>query len=92
MRALGRKFRVHDELRPGASPEQLLQLAGWPSARAPVLIVGHQPTLGQTIARVLGLQAPDCAVKRGAVWWLRSREREGQQQALVVTVQTAELL
>ena len=92
VRALGRKFRVHDELRPGASPEQLLQLAGWPSARAPVLIVGHQPTLGQTIARVLGLQAPDCAVKKGAVWWLRSREREGQQQALVVTVQTAELL
>ena len=90
--ALGRKYKLHDELQPGASPEQLLQLAGWPNGKAPVLIVGHQPTLGQTIARVLGLQAPDCAVKKGAVWWLRSREREGQQQALVVTVQTAELL
>ena len=92
VRALGRKYRLHDELRPGASPEQLLQLAGWPTARSPVLIVGHQPTLGQTVSRVLGMEDPECSVKKGAVWWLRSREREGQQQAVVVTVQTAELL
>ena len=91
-KALGRRYRPCPELVPGCAPATLLALADWPHAPAPVLIVGHQPTLGQTIARVLGLQAPDCAVKKGAVWWLRSREREGQQQALVVSVQTAELL
>lgn len=90
--ALGRKYKLHDELRPGASPEQLLQLAGWPNARAPVLIVGHQPTLGETIARLLGMHESECSVRKGAVWWLRSRERNGQQQTVVVTVQTAELL
>lgn len=92
VRALARKYRLHDELRPGASPEQLLQLAGWPTARAPVLIVGHQPTLGETISRVLGMDAAECSVKKGAVWWLRSRERDGQLQAVVVTVQTADML
>lgn len=90
--ALGRKYKLHDEIRPGASPEQLLQLAGWPSAKGPVLVVGHQPTLGETIARLLGMAAGECSVKKGAIWWLRSRERDGELQTVVVTVQTAELL
>ncbi len=90
--ALGRKYKLHDELRPGASPEQLLQLAGWPSAKAPVLIVGHQPTLGETIARLLGMAEGECSVKKGSVWWLRSRERDGQLQTVVLTVQVADLL
>ena len=92
VRARGRKYRLCDELRPGASPEQLLQLVGWPLAKAPVLVVGHQPTLGETISRVLGLAEPECSVKKGAVWWLRSRERESGLQTVVVTVQAAELL
>ncbi len=91
-RALGRKYRLHDELRPGANPDQLLLLAGWPLARAQVLIVGHQPTLGQTISRLLGMADAECSMKKGSVWWLRNREREGQSQVTVVTVQTAELL
>ena len=90
--ALGRKYKLHDELRPGASPEQLLQLAGWPQAKVPVLIVGHQPTLGETVARLLGMAEGECSVKKGSIWWLRSRERDGQLQTVVVTVQTAELL
>lgn len=90
--ALGRKYKLHDELRPGASPEQLLQLAGWPSAKTPVLIVGHQPTLGETIARLLGMAEGECSVKKGSVWWLRSRERDGQLQTVVLTVQVADLL
>ena len=92
VRALGRKYKLHDELRPGASPEQLLQLAGWPGSKAPVLVVGHQPTLGETVSRLMGMAEPECAVKKGAVWWLRSREREGELQTVIVTVQTAELL
>lgn len=92
VRALQRKYRLHDELRPGASPEQLLALAGWPHGKAPVLIVGHQPTLGETVARLLGLPERECAVRKGAVWWLRSRERDGQLQTVVLTVQSPDLL
>lgn len=90
--ALERRYKTRDELLPGATPDALLQVAGWPDAKGPVLIVGHQPTLGQTIARLLGLSETDCAVKKGAVWWLRNRERAGALQTVVVTVQTAELL
>lgn len=80
------------ELAPGATPEQLLALVGWPDGKSTVLVVGHQPTLGQTIARLLGLQVSECTVRKGTVWWLRSRERDGQPQTLLVAVQSPELL
>ena len=90
--ALECKFKPCDELLPGATPETLLQLADWPAGDKPVLIVGHQPTLGQTIARLLDMAEAECPVKKGALWWLRQRERDGAPQTLVVTVRTAELV
>ncbi|CDS49337.1 Phosphohistidine phosphatase SixA [Polaromonas sp. CG9_12] len=90
--ALGRKFKIRSELAPGATPEALLEVVQWPVARVPVLVIGHQPTLGQTVARLLGLVENDCAFKKGAVWWLRTRERNGQVQAVVVSVQSPDFL
>lgn len=89
--ALGRKFRTRDELLPGADPEAVLALAVWPLGRTPVVVIGHQPTLGQVIAGLLGLPDPECPMKKGAIWWLRHRERAGVQQNLLVTIQTPEL-
>ena len=90
--ALGRKYKIRSELAPDATAEQLLELVQWPSARSPILLVGHQPTLGQTIAQLLGLQESECPVKKGALWWLRSRDRDGLNQTVVVTVQSPEVL
>jgi phosphohistidine phosphatase len=90
--ALGRKFKIRAELGPDALPTQLLELVQWPINKLPILVIGHQPVLGQTIAHLLGLQDNDCAVKKGAVWWLRTREREGGSQTVVVTVQSPEVL
>ena len=91
VQALGQRFELHDDLRPDASARQLLQCAGWPQAPTPVLVVGHQPTLGQVAAQLLGMPQGECAVKKGAIWWLRSRQRGGQSQTVVVAVLTAEL-
>jgi phosphohistidine phosphatase len=90
--ALERKFRFSPALGPMASSAQLLELVQWPHAKGCVLVVGHQPTLGQTIASLLGLNASECAVKKGALWWLRYREREAGAQTVVVTVQSPEVL
>jgi len=92
VRALGRKFKTTPALAPLATVEQLLELTQWPQAKGCVLVVGHQPVLGQAIARLLGLADSDCAVKKGAIWWLRHRERETGSQTVVVTVQSPEVL
>ena len=94
--ALGRKVRVVDALVPGASHTQALAAARWPDSREPVLLVGHQPMLGQVAAYLMAgastLDAPPWAVRKGAVWWLRHRERDGLAEVVLVSVRTPEKL
>ena len=92
VRALGRKYRLAGELAPGGSAQDVLDLVRWPDAQEPVLIVGHQPTLGETVARLLLFQGGECPVRKGSVWWLRAGERDGQQQTVVVAVQSPDTL
>ena len=56
------------------------------------MIVGHQPALGQAIAKLLGLKHEACPVRKGAVWWIRTRERDGHQQTLLIAVQSPDAL
>jgi phosphohistidine phosphatase len=94
--ALGRKPRLCESLAPGASHLQALAAARWPDSREPVLLVGHQPMLGQLAAYLIGgastLDTPAWAVRKGAVWWLRHRQREGVPEVVLVSVRTPEKL
>ena len=92
VRALQRKYKVRDALSPGASVEDVLETAQWPDAKYPVLLVGHQPTLGEVAARLLGMKDPLCPIRKGSVWWLRSRQREGVEQTVILSVTTPEKL
>lgn len=89
---LGRKFKISQALAPEGDPQALLEVVQWSTGKSPVVVVGHQPTLGRVVAQLLGLQENDCSVKKGAVWWLRHRERGTSGQTVVVTVQTPELI
>lgn len=91
-RRLDRKYKVCNELMPEVNSALLLEAVQWPTSKSTVLIVGHQPMLGQIIAKLLGFQASECAIRKGSVWWLRSRERDGQRQTVLVTVQSADML
>ena len=94
--ALGRKPRIVTALAPGSSHSQALAAARWPDSREPVLLVGHQPMLGQLAAYLMGgaasLDAPPWAVRKGSVWWLRQRQREGGSEVVLVAVRTPEKL
>jgi phosphohistidine phosphatase len=88
-KALGRPFQTVSSLAPGAAPDELLAAAGWPDANHPVLLVGHQPTLGAVVARLVGMDAQACAVRKGGVWWLRTRAHDAQE-TVVIAVQSPE--
>ncbi len=80
--ALGRSHRTSEMLAPDRSVDDLLMAARYPLSREPVLIVGHQPTLGLAVARLLDATDPSqpWSVKKGSVWWFRTRERSGHVQ------------
>lgn len=91
-RALERPFKTVKAIAPEASATALLGAARWPESAEPVLVVGHQPTLGQVAALLLGEVAQPWVIKKGGVWWLRCREREGQRQVLLQAVQSPDCL
>lgn len=90
--ALGRKYKLRPELGPDTTAEALLEAGGWPNGKSVVVMVGHQPSMGQSISLLLGLRSESCQVRKGSVWWIRTRERDGDVQTVVVTVQAPELL
>ena len=88
---LGRKYKLREELAPGATPEAVLAAAQWPDAKQAVLIVGHQPTLGETAAKLLGIKQ-ELAIRKGAVWWFRSRDRGGEAQTVLVAALSPDMV
>ncbi len=90
--ALERKFKTVPLLAPDGTVDGLLQATRWPDAREPVLVVGHQPTLGLAAAYLLSGQAQPWTLRKGAAWWLRVREREGVSQVVLHGALSPELL
>ncbi|MCG2584246.1 phosphohistidine phosphatase SixA [Massilia sp. TS11] len=72
--ALQRRYKVVPELAPGASPFEILRVANWPQGKEPVLIVGHQPTLGMVAALLLSGQPQYWNIKKANAWWISQRE------------------
>jgi len=83
---LKRKHKVVPDLAPGATAAALLSAVGWPDAREPVLVVGHQPTLGEVAAFLLAGEEAPWSVRKGAVWWLSHRIRNGMASTVIKVV------
>jgi phosphohistidine phosphatase len=89
---LDRKFRTLPELGPEANAESILVAVGWPDGKHAVLVVGHQPSLGQAAALALTGQAADWSIRKGAVWWLRQRDRDRPSGCVIHCVQSPETI
>jgi phosphohistidine phosphatase len=80
--ALTDQYRTVRELAPGGGVAEVLAAAGWPDGIAPtVVVVGHQPTLGEVAARLLAGSDQGWSLKKGGLIWLQSRSRESGEQA-----------
>lgn len=90
--ALGRERRIVPTLAPDAPITALIEASRWPKSSEPVLICGHQPTLGLLAAHLLAGVEQEWAVKKGAVWWLRWRQRDGEPEVTLHAVQGPDAL
>jgi phosphohistidine phosphatase len=81
-KGLEREFEERPRLGPGAGPKDILAEAEWPRGERPVLIVGHQPTLGEVAAELLGT-GDGLAIRKGAAWWFVAKGSAVQLRAVV---------
>ena len=90
--ALGVKFRTVKPLAPGAAVKDILEAAGWPEHKGAVVVVGHQPDLGQAVSFLLCGSPADTSIKKGGLWWLSDRVRDEENQVVVRSVVSPDLL
>lgn len=86
-----RKFRTVEGLAPGASVDDVLAAIDIDSAEGTVVVVGHQPTLGQVVSRLLGSEERDWSIKKGGLVWLSQRESNGEAGPVVRAVISPDL-
>jgi len=84
-KAFTKDFETTAEVGTASAPAALLKAAGWPNGHGTVMIVGHQPVVGKTVALLLTGEASDWAFKKGAVWWLSSRGNGGAVVRAVIS-------
>lgn len=90
--ALTDKFDVVESIAPGASSAAVLDVTGWPDSRRAVVLVGHQPTLGEVAAKLLANRKQPWSIKKGAIWWLTHRVRDDSPQIVLRAVIAPDML
>ena len=96
-RALELSFDTDKRLGTDSNVANLLATINWPdgtknlTGNNAVLVIGHQPTLGQTAALLLSGTEADWTVKKGALWWFSNRTRRGETQTVLLAVLAANL-
>jgi phosphohistidine phosphatase len=90
--ALGRDYETVAEIAPGADGVHVLAAAGWPDASGTVLVVGHQPTLGEVTSLLLYGEARPMSIKKSGVVWLTNRVRGSAPQTVLKAAMTVEML
>ena len=73
--ALADDYETAREIGPGASVKSVLAAAGWPDAKGAVVVVGHQPTLGEVAAFLMSGDLMGWNVRKGAIWWFNYKKR-----------------
>lgn len=90
--ALGVPYTVSKTLSPDADPVEVLKRAGWPGATGCVIVVGHQPTLGQVAEILLSGKLGNRPIKKCDVWWFANRVRLEEMQTVLRAVIPVSLL
>jgi len=84
--AVGLAIETKEELAPGSSAAKILRATGWPKAEGAVIVVGHQPTLGQLAALILTGKEAGWNIKKAALWWFQATPAGGNTEVTLRAV------
>jgi phosphohistidine phosphatase len=90
--ALSKTFETVKAIEPGADAITVLAAAGWPDAKRAVVVTGHQPALARVAAFLLAGAESDWNMKKGSVWWISNRVRQGKTQTVLRVMMSPEFL
>ena len=90
--ALNRKFKTHPGLAQNATVGTLLAAANWPNSHKPVVLVGHQPALGQLAAYLIAGLEQNWTIRKGNVWWIAQRERDDDTETYLRAIAAPDLI
>lgn len=90
--ALGMTYEIEPRVAPGATAREILQAAGWSKGKEAVLVVGHQPSLGEVASLLLTGTEDGLSVRKGAVWWFVQRGTGDRVDAVLRAVTDPELI
>jgi phosphohistidine phosphatase len=73
--ALALPYTLSDALAKNGSAAAMRDAAGWPDNLRNVMLVGHQPVLGDLLMLLLNAATPLDAMPKAGVWWLSAQRR-----------------
>ena len=80
-RALTPDFKTVREIGTSSSAEAVLVACSWSGDDRTVVVVGHQPTLGEVAGLLLTGTRQQWSLKKGAVVWIVHRARDAHARA-----------
>ena len=81
--AMDLPFTTEKRIGVQAHAADIIAVANWTERKGAVLVVGHQPTLGQVAALLLAGEPSGWTIKKGALWWFSSRAGDTILRAVV---------
>jgi len=90
--ALDLPYTTERRIGTGADIADIVAASNWPQHQGTVVVVGHQPTLGQLAAWLLSGDPADWTIKKGALWWFSSRASGDRAETVLRAVVGPDLL
>lgn len=84
--ALSNDFETTPEVGTSTTADRVLAAASWPYEEGTILIVGHQPTLGNVAASLICPDRTGFSIKKGAIWWFSYKQNADTENTILRAV------
>ena len=90
--ALSDDFETIQEVGTSATADKVLTVANWPCAEGTVLVVGHQPTLGNVAASLICSSRAGFSIRKGAIWWFSHKQNADTENTILRAVMNPDMV